>query len=240
MPVVAPEALPTLVQDKLRTLLADRASCPGERALARSTSITRTPASSASSRSPGEQCLPSRQDYLVAAVVLAEGLAVTFCPYLIEDCADETWQLERFPTPREQSALGERLDSTDLEEALDIRAGSEEAGDFGLTWVEPPPFQWAAHHVSWGGSEQDPDQDPDLPALAHLHACEYSATGYFGNEGGDVDFYTYGALHVEIRRMAKGPRRRQGRGASGARVSPSQAIGAQGPRVSHGQREGWR
>ena len=23
-------------------------------------------------------------------------------------------------------------------------------------------------------------QDPELPALAHLHACEYSATGYFG------------------------------------------------------------
>jgi hypothetical protein len=69
----------------------------------------------------------------------AEGLAVTFRPYLIETCADETWQLARFPTPREQAALGERMDPTDLEEPMDIRAGSEEGGDFGLIWVEPSP-----------------------------------------------------------------------------------------------------
>ena len=49
-------------------------------------------------------------------------------------------------------------------------------------------------------------QDPDLPALAHLHACEYSATGYFGNEGGDVDFYIYGALHVAIPPYGEGSR----------------------------------
>ena len=48
--------------------------------------------------------------------------------------------------------------------------------------------------------------DPDLPALAHLHACEYSATGYFGNEGSDVDFYIYGALHVEIPPYGAGSR----------------------------------
>lgn len=33
--------------------------------------------------------------------------------------------------------------------------------------------------------------DPDLAALMHLHACEYSATGYFGNKGSDTDFYIY-------------------------------------------------
>ena len=49
-------------------------------------------------------------------------------------------------------------------------------------------------------------QDPELPALAHLHACEYSATGYFGNEGSDVDFYIYGALHVEIPPYGTGSR----------------------------------
>ena len=49
-------------------------------------------------------------------------------------------------------------------------------------------------------------QDPDLPALAHLHACEYSATGYFGNEGSEVDFYIYGALHVQIPSYGKGAR----------------------------------
>jgi hypothetical protein len=49
-------------------------------------------------------------------------------------------------------------------------------------------------------------QDPDLPALAHLHECEYSATGYFGNEGSEVDFYIYGALHVAIPPYGEGAR----------------------------------
>ena len=103
------------------------------------------------------------RDYLVAAAALAEGLAVTFYPYLIETCADETWQLERFPTPREQAALGEQMDPTDLEEALDIRGSSEEAGDFGLIWVEPPPqFQWTAYHVPWCGSRQGPYTGPGI------------------------------------------------------------------------------
>jgi hypothetical protein len=48
--------------------------------------------------------------------------------------------------------------------------------------------------------------DPDLPAIAHLHECEYSATGYFGNEGSETDFYTYGALHVVIPPYGEGPR----------------------------------
>ena len=147
------------------------------------------------------------RDYLVASAVLAEGLAVTFCPYLIEDCADETWQLERFPTPREQAALGEQMDPTDLEEALDIRGSSEEAGDFGLTWVEPPPhFNEPPTMYPGVAAGRTQTQDPELPALAHLHECEYSATGYFGNEGSEVDFYIYGALHVEIPPYSTGAR----------------------------------
>jgi len=139
------------------------------------------------------------RDHLVAASVLAEGLEVTFCPYLIENCADETWQLERFPTSREQAALGDQMDPTDLEEALDIRDSSEEAGGFGLTWVDPPPhFNGQPTMYPEAAAGRAHTQDPDLPALAHLHECEYSATGYFGNEGSDVDFYIYGALHVEI------------------------------------------
>jgi hypothetical protein len=34
------------------------------------------------------------RDYDLAAAALAEGLAVTLCPYLVETCVDETWQLE--------------------------------------------------------------------------------------------------------------------------------------------------
>lgn len=48
--------------------------------------------------------------------------------------------------------------------------------------------------------------DPDLPALMHLHACEYSATGYFGNEGSDTDFYIYCALRVAIPPYGEGAR----------------------------------
>lgn len=48
--------------------------------------------------------------------------------------------------------------------------------------------------------------DPDLPALMYLHACEYSATGYFGNEGRDTDFYIYCALHVAIPPYGEGAR----------------------------------
>src|SRR5437870_3214789 len=143
LPVVAPEALPTLVQDKLRALLADHRFLPRGGTLAFPCSHLYHQ----DARFQREQRPLSRQtvsalkgrDYLVAAAVLAEGLEVTFYPYLIETCADETWQLARFPTPREQKALRRRMDPTDLEEALDIQASSEEAGDFDLTWVEPPP-----------------------------------------------------------------------------------------------------
>jgi hypothetical protein len=203
LPVIAPEALPTLVQDKLHALLADRRFLPRGGTLAFPCSHLYHQ----DARFQRQQRPLSRQtasalkgrDYLIVAAVLAEGLTVTFCPYLIEDCADETWQLERFPTPREQAALGEQMDPTDLEEALDIRGSSDEEGDFGVIWVEPPPHfngQPAMYPGVAAGRAQA--QDPELPALAHLHACEYSATGYFGNEGGDVDFYIYGALHVEI------------------------------------------
>jgi hypothetical protein len=99
------------------------------------------------------------------------------------------------------------MDPTTLEAALDIQASSEEAGDFDLTWVEPPPhFNGRPTMYPGAAANRAETQDPELPALAHLHGCEYSATGYFGNEGSEVDFYVYGALHVEIPPYGKGPR----------------------------------
>ena len=99
------------------------------------------------------------------------------------------------------------MDPTDLEEALDIRGSSEEAGDFGLTWVEPPPhFNGQPTMYPGVAAGMVQAQDPDLPALAHLHECEYSATGYFGNEGSEVDFYIYGALLLAIPPYGKGSR----------------------------------
>ena len=44
------------------------------------------------------------------------------------------------------------------------------------------------------------------PRSSHLHACEYSATGYFGNEGGEIDLYIYCALHVAIPPYGEGAR----------------------------------
>src|SRR2546422_3210161 len=175
LPVVAPEALPTLVQDKLRALLADRRFLPRGGTLAFPCSHLYHQ----DARFQRQQRPLSRQtvsalkgrDHLVAAAVLAEGVVVTFCPYLIENCADETWQLARFPIPREQAALGEQLDPTDLEEALDIRGSSEVEGDFGLTWVEPPPhFNGQPTMYPEAAVGRAHTQDPDLPALAHLHA----------------------------------------------------------------------
>jgi hypothetical protein len=205
------EPLNTLVQQELRVLLDDR------RFLARGGTLA-FPCSHLyhqDARFQRKQRPLSRQtvsalkgrDHEVAAAAMAEGLEVTLYPYMIETCADETWQLEHFPTPREQAALGDQMDPTDLENALAVRASSEDAGDFDVVWVDPPPHFNAQPTMYPEIAEGRPHAaDPDLPALMHLHACEYSATGYFGNEGSDIDLYVYGALHVAIPPYGKGAR----------------------------------
>jgi hypothetical protein len=140
------------------------------------------------------------RDQLVAATALQAGLEVAFHPYMFENCADETWQLDRFPTRNEQSRLGSQLDSSDLEDILPIRASSEQEGDFGVTWLEPPP---TSDDASWRSEAED---DSGLPAAAHLHSCEYSPWGYFGNEGSEIDLYTYAALHIRVPPFGRGLR----------------------------------
>jgi hypothetical protein len=203
--------LNALVEQKLRALLNDR------RFLARGGTLA-FPCSHLyhqDARFQRKQRPLSRQtvsalkgrDYAVAAAALAEGLEVTLCPYLIETCADEAWQLDHFPTPREQAALSDRMDPTDLDHALAIRASSGESEDFDVVWVDPPPHFNGQFTMYSGESEGLAHATaPDLPALAHLHACEYSATGYFGNEGSDIDLYIYGALHVAIPPYGEGVR----------------------------------
>jgi hypothetical protein len=140
------------------------------------------------------------RDNLVAATALEQGLKVSFNPYMFENCADETWQLDRFPTPREKSELGRQVDSAILEEALPIRASSEEEGDFGVTWLESPPTSDKTSRRS------EKDGDAELPAAAYLHSCDYCPWGYFGNESSEVDLYTFAALHIAIPRFGQGPR----------------------------------
>ncbi len=197
------DALNTLVQQKLRVLLDDRRflASGGTLAFPCSHLYHQDARFQRKQRPLSRQTVSALKgrDHDVAAAAMAEGLEVTLYPYMIETCADETWQLEHFPTPREQAALGDQMDPTDLENALAIRASSEDVGDFAVVWVDPPPHFNAQPtmypEIAEGRAHAT---DPDLPALMHLHACEYSATGYFGNEGSDIALYVYGALHVAI------------------------------------------
>ena len=134
------------------------------------------------------------RDHLVALTALQVGLNVTFNPYMFENCVDETWQLERFPTSQEKAKLGWQVDASDLERALPLRgsSNSEKGVGFGVTWLEPPP---SSDESTW---QSKPDSDPALPAAARLHHCDYCPWGYFGNESSEVDFYTFAALHITI------------------------------------------
>lgn len=131
------------------------------------------------------------RDQMVAVTALQAGLDVTFAPYLFENCVDETWQLDRFPTQEEKRKLKSQMDLSDLESALPIVGeSSEKAGGFGVTWLDEPP--------SDGGDDGDAVHSPNSPAANRMHSCEYCEWGYFGNEASDVDFYIYAALHIRI------------------------------------------
>ena len=132
------------------------------------------------------------RDQLVAATALQAGLEVNFNPYMFENCVDETWQLERFPTPVEKKKLRRQMDSDQLQKALPIRGDSVKDGDFDVTWIEEPPNSARASRKS------EEDGDSELPVASLLHSCDYCPWGYFGNESSQVDLYTYAALHIEI------------------------------------------
>ena len=138
------------------------------------------------------------RDQLVAATALQAGLGVAFTPYLFENCANDTWRMDRFPTPGERRGIGRRADPFRLEKALPILAGSETDDDFDVTWLDPAPSS------GWG--LVDSQKEGETAAAALFHSCEFSVTGYFGNEGSEVDFYTFAALHIEIPPTGEGPR----------------------------------
>jgi hypothetical protein len=153
--------------------------------------------------------LPSLKgrDQTVARAALGLDLEVTLHPYLVETCADETWPLERFPTDRERDALAERLDPWKLARSLPVAGDGADAGHERITWIEPPPsFNGETRLYRGGHGEERGPVFAEIPALEYLHACEYSSTGYFGNEGSDVELYVYAALHLEIPRWGEGPR----------------------------------
>lgn len=142
------------------------------------------------------------RDQMVAATAIEAKLKVRFQPYMFENCADEIWKLEHFPTNQEKARLGRQMDPSDLENALPILASSQDEGGFGLTWIESPPSLMSEKLIAQAG-------ESGLPAAARLHSCEYSDTGYFGNEGSEIDLYAYAALHIEIPPLGQGPRARE-------------------------------
>lgn len=195
------EALNTMVRQRIRALLNDRhfLARGGTLAFPCSHLYHQDARFQHKQRPLSRQTVSSLKgrDHAVASAAIAEGLEVTLCPYMIETCADGAWQLDHFPTQRERAALDDRMAPWGLEEALAIRASSDDAGDFDVVWVDPPPhFNGQPTMYPEIAEGRSHPVDPDLPALAHLHACEYSATGYFGNEGSDIDLYIYCALHV--------------------------------------------
>jgi hypothetical protein len=120
--------LNTLVQQKLRVMLDDRRFLPrgGTLAFPCSHLYHQNARFQRKQRPLSRQTVSALKgrDHHVAAAAMATGLEVTLCPYMIETCADETWQLDHFPTLRERAALDDRMAPWDLEEALAVRASS--------------------------------------------------------------------------------------------------------------------
>jgi hypothetical protein len=201
---VAGEDLAPRIQEAWQTLLADKTFLPDGGILGYPCChLYHQDARFQSEQSPIDQqssAMLKGRDYLVAATSLQAGLKISFNPYMFENCADEIWQLDRFPTSKEKSKLGRQVESSDLEKALPIRASSESNGDFGVTWLEPPP---SSGEFEWKSQET---RDPELPASALLHSCDYCPWGNFGNESSEVDLYTFAALHIEIPKFGQGLR----------------------------------
>jgi hypothetical protein len=99
----------------------------------------------------------------------------------------ETWRLAR-PLTHDERAMfdGYQLGRSDLEDDLPVEhhAVPWESKD-DVVWVIPPPWHDA------------PRTDP-LPDASLLGELEYSAAGYFGNEGSPTTFYVAGALLARI------------------------------------------
>ena len=105
-----------------------------------------------------------------------------------------------FRHPRKNRNWAGRWNRPISKKTLPIRASSEKEGDFGVTWLEPPP---SSDKTTW---QSRTGRDPELPAAALLHSCDYCPWGYFGNESSEVDLYTYAALHIEIPEFGQGLR----------------------------------
>lgn len=126
------------------------------------------------------------RDRLVAEVALEAGLRASFRPYLFEDCAGDNWALERDLGAADLKLFRRRQLTPDALEALPLAQSAWEPGDRAV-WLLAPP---------WSYRKSRPDTL--LAPRRLVGEVEYSATGYFGNEGSELAFYVAGALHLEI------------------------------------------
>ena len=119
--------------------------------------------------------------------------------------------------------LSDRMDPGDLERALPIRASAEADAMFGVTWIAPPPaFNLGVYEPVAMSAAAKRNPDPEHPAIQQIHACEFSNTGYFGNEGSDTEFYVYAALKIDIPRLGTRSRpARKGKNRSSQRAMQS-------------------
>ena len=110
----------------------------------------------------------------------------------------------RAPSDRERAIFRwQRLGADDLEEAMPIEHHADWDTDDDVTWVLPPP---------WMPSEQNDGSRDAQPASELVGEVEYSATNYFGNEGGEAAFYVSATLLLEVpparkRTVRKAPQR---------------------------------
>jgi hypothetical protein len=152
------------------------------------------------------------RDRLVALATLRAGLATRYRPYLYDAMASGSWRLSRAPTQREAAIFRRRqLGASTLETSIPIEHDASGWGrEDDVTWVLLPP--WADDEDALAEAE---------PTTEFLGALEYSATGYFGNEGSDAAFYVAAALLITVppARERAGVRvRRARRGVSAART----------------------
>lgn len=159
---------------------------------------TLTSEESARTSLPGLYDRLKGRDRHIAAGLERAGLVHRVVPYIYETCAGDNWRLRREVSPREKEMFQRaRLDTFDLEKALPIELHPDWNQSDDVTWVMRPPWMSPSTDV--------PDGRPE-PEVGLLGEPEFSATGYFGNEGCDTSFYAAAAILFDV--PAKAKRRR--------------------------------
>ena len=139
------------------------------------------------------------RDRLFAQAAQGSGLTVRCRPYLYDTGCELSWRLGRMPTAAEAKIFRQRrLGAYKLEKTLPIEHAVEGwPPSEDVTWILRPPW---VHRSAYADDDDDGRNDhDDLDAATELLGqLEYSATDYFGNEGGDAAFYVAATLLVDI------------------------------------------